>query len=46
MPEGWGPEGPGVPMIDWTNGCIALTNHDLDELWTLVREGTVVEIRP
>jgi murein L,D-transpeptidase YafK len=46
LPEDWGPEGPGRPMIDWTNGCIAMTNHDLDELWESVADGTVVEIRP
>jgi murein L,D-transpeptidase YafK len=46
IPEGWGPTGPGVPMIDWTNGCVAMTNHDLDELWPLVREGTTVDIQP
>lgn len=46
LPEGWAPVGPGRPMIDWTNGCIAMTNHDLDELWAMVDIGTPVEIRP
>lgn len=31
---------------DWTEGCIALTNAEIDELWALVDDGTVIEIRP
>lgn len=30
---------------NWTNGCIALTNDQIDRLLTLVRIGTPVEIR-
>jgi len=33
-------------QIDWTNGCIAVTNSEIDEIWQLVPVGTVVEIRP
>jgi murein L,D-transpeptidase YafK len=29
---------------DWTNGCIALTNRDLDWLWGSVRVGTPITI--
>lgn len=32
--------------LDWTNGCIALTNDNMQELWDLVPDGTLVEIRP
>lgn len=32
--------------LDWTNGCIALTNREMRELWDLVPDGTLVEIRP
>jgi murein L,D-transpeptidase YafK len=32
--------------LDWTNGCIALTNQEMRELWELVPDGTLVEIRP
>ena len=46
LPEGYGPKGPGVPMIDWTDGCIAVTNADMDEIWAQVPDGTRVEIRP
>lgn len=32
--------------LDWTEGCIALTNRDMQEVWQLVRDGTLIEIRP
>ncbi|KAF1068724.1 MAG: hypothetical protein GAK45_01289 [Pseudomonas citronellolis] len=32
--------------LDWTNGCIAMTNADIRELWSLVKDGTLIEIRP
>ena len=32
--------------LDWTDGCIALDNRDMRELWELVPDGTLVEIRP
>lgn len=31
---------------DWTNGCIALYNRDMDELFMMARIGTPVSIRP
>ncbi len=31
---------------NWTNGCIAVTNAQIDEIWNLVEDGTVVEILP
>lgn len=31
---------------DWTDGCIALSNTEIEELWTLVRDGTPIEITP
>jgi len=46
VPRGYQPTGPGERMIDWTNGCIAVTNADMDEIWSRVRDGTRVEIRP
>jgi tetratricopeptide (TPR) repeat protein len=32
--------------IDWTKGCIAVTDEDIEEIDRLVPNGTVVEIRP
>lgn len=31
---------------DWTNGCIALSNDDMLEVWLLTRSDTPIEIRP
>lgn len=32
--------------FNWTNGCIALSNEDMDTLWALVEAGTAIEILP
>jgi Uncharacterized protein conserved in bacteria len=40
------PDEPAVQNSNWTNGCIALLNHEMDELWDLVDPGTPIEIRP
>ncbi len=32
--------------FNWTNGCIAVTDEEMDVLWQVVRWGTPVEIRP
>ncbi|HTS63018.1 MAG TPA: L,D-transpeptidase family protein [Candidatus Acidoferrales bacterium] len=29
---------------DWTQGCIAVTNDEMDEIWSLVSEGTEILI--
>jgi murein L,D-transpeptidase YafK len=31
---------------DWTAGCIAVSDAEIEEIWKLVPNGTVVEIRP
>jgi murein L,D-transpeptidase YafK len=33
-------------VMDWTDGCIAVTDAEMDEIWVLVPDGTPVEIRP
>lgn len=33
-------------LFDWTNGCIALTNNEVDELYSAVKIGTRIEIKP
>ena len=33
-------------LFNWTNGCIALTNREIEEVWVLVPPWTPVEIRP
>ena len=32
--------------IDWTKGCIAVTDQEMEEIYKLVPNGTIVEIRP
>lgn len=32
--------------LNWTEGCIALTNKDMEEVWQLVPDNTLIEIRP
>lgn len=31
---------------DWTEGCIAVTNAEMDEIWASVDDGTPIEIKP
>lgn len=31
---------------DWTAGCIAVTNAEIEEIYAAVRDGTPIEIRP
>ena len=33
------------PEGDWTQGCIAVTDPEIEEIWNLVPDGTAVEIR-
>jgi murein L,D-transpeptidase YafK len=33
-------------VLDWTAGCIALSNDEIDEVWKMVSIGTPVEIDP
>jgi murein L,D-transpeptidase YafK len=42
----WGWVGAAHRKVDWTDGCIAVTNEEIDEIWPLVEVGTAVEIRP
>jgi lipoprotein-anchoring transpeptidase ErfK/SrfK len=31
---------------DWTDGCIALADEEIEALWEAVPDGTPIEIRP
>jgi murein L,D-transpeptidase YafK len=46
LPNGYGWIGRGHRARDWTDGCIAVTNEEMDEIWKLVPDGTPIEIRP
>jgi L,D-peptidoglycan transpeptidase YkuD (ErfK/YbiS/YcfS/YnhG family) len=32
--------------VDWTKGCIAVTNEEMEEIYRFVPNGTIIEIRP
>jgi murein L,D-transpeptidase YafK len=34
------------PAGDWTDGCVALSNQEIEEIWTLVGDGTPIEMVP
>jgi murein L,D-transpeptidase YafK len=46
LPNGKGYVGVAHRLYDWTLGCIAVTDEEIDEVWNLVPVGTPVEIRP
>jgi len=46
LPNGYGWVGSGHRDRDWTEGCIAVTDQEIEEIWELVDDGTPVEIRP
>lgn len=33
-------------LMDWTDGCIAVTDAKMDEIWRAIPDGTPIEIRP
>lgn len=33
-------------FVDWTNGCVAVDNAEMDEIWRAVPVGTPIELRP
>lgn len=46
LPNGFGYIGAAHRLKDWTDGCIAVTNEEIDEIWLAVPDGTPIEIRP
>lgn len=46
LPNGYGWIGAGHRAKDWTDGCIAVTDQEMDEIWRTVSDGTPIEIRP
>ena len=32
--------------LDWTDGCIAVTDSQVEEIWSLVAVGTPIQIEP
>jgi len=46
MPASFGHHDPVRFFVDWTDGCIAVGNIAIEEIWNAVDDGTVIEIRP
>ena len=46
LPKGFGWLGSSHRLRDWTDGCIAVTNEEMDEIWRAVADGTPIEIDP
>ena len=46
LPKGYGYVGAAHRLHDWTDGCIAVTNQEINEIWLSVADGTPIEIRP
>jgi murein L,D-transpeptidase YafK len=46
LPNGYGWVGSSHRLKDWTDGCIAVTNAEMDEIWQAVADGTPIAIRP
>jgi len=46
QPNGWGWWSWIMQRFDWTNGCIAVTNEHMAEIWAMVKDGTAIEIEP
>jgi murein L,D-transpeptidase YafK len=46
LPNGLGWLGDWHLLRDWTNGCIAVTDQQIEEIWALVDTGTLIRIRP
>jgi murein L,D-transpeptidase YafK len=48
-PSNWSlsPLGDWMPLLlDWTEGCIAMSNDDMEEVWNRTTNGTVIYIIP
>jgi murein L,D-transpeptidase YafK len=46
LPNGYGWVGVSHRVKDWTDGCIAVTDQEIEEIWKAVANGTPIEIRP
>lgn len=46
LPNGYKWMGASHRLKDWTDGCVAVTDEEIDEIWRVVPDGTPIEIRP
>jgi murein L,D-transpeptidase YafK len=46
MPATFGHHDPVRFFVDWTDGCIAVGNIAIEEIWNAIDDGAVIEIQP
>ena len=46
QPNGYGWAAPVLQLFSWTDGCIALSDSNMDAIWEAVDPGTPIEIQP
>lgn len=46
LKQDWGPDSRFHVLHDWTRGCVAVTNQEIEQIWAMVPDGAQVEIRP
>jgi len=46
LPKGYEKLGPSHREFDWTEGCVAVTNDEIEEIWRAVPDGTPIQIKP
>lgn len=46
LPKEYSEAGKNHLKNDWTNGCVALSNQEIEEIWRAAPDGTPVQIKP
>lgn len=46
LPPGYESVGVEHTQHDWTDGCIAVTDREMDQLWRAVPDGTPIDLKP
>ena len=46
LPPAYASLGAAHREFDWTNGCIAVTDDEIEEIWRAVPNGAVIQIKP
>jgi hypothetical protein len=46
LPNGFKWNGSPHPLPDWTDGCIAVSNSEIEELWRCIHDGTKILLLP
>jgi murein L,D-transpeptidase YafK len=46
LPRGYEKFGAQHREWDWTEGCVAVTNEEIEEIWSAIPDGTPIQIKP